>query len=179
MMFARRILAAILVAAPTAVAGIVVAQWTPLPNPLNVQWSGTKVTNTEPLWMFFLPIVALTAFGFAMAISAVIARDHKDPYRGTLYAAAVLTAGSAGACVALLAMNLGYAAPTGPAFLGSLALAPVYALLPLAVVGIRVRHRTSIGRGVAADITETLPPDPDELIDERGLLRTTVQGKAQ
>lgn len=151
MMFARRILAALLVAGPTAAAGIVVAQWMPLPNPLKVQWSGTEVTNTEPLWMFFLPIVALTLFGFALVIAAVIDRDHEDPYRGTLYVAAVLTAGSSGACLALLAINLGYAAPTGPAFLGSLALAPVYALLPLAVVGIRARNRSSIDQGIAAD----------------------------
>lgn len=144
MMFTRRILAALLVAGPTAVAGIVVIQWMPLPNPLNVQWAGTDVTNTEPLWMFFLPIAALTIFGFAMAIAAVVDRDHEDPYRGTLYIAAVLTAGSAGACVALLAINLGHTVPTGPAFLGSLALAPVYALLPLAVVGFRARPRSAI-----------------------------------
>ena len=142
MMFTRRILAALFVAGPTAAAGMVVMQWMPLPNPLNVQWSGSEVTNTEPLWMVFLPIVALTVFGFAMAIAAVVDRDHDDPYRGTLYIAAVLTTGSAGVCLALLAMNLGYAAPTGPAFLGSLALAPVYALLPLAVVGIRAQYPT-------------------------------------
>jgi hypothetical protein len=143
MMFTRRILAALLVAAPTIALAIVLVQWTPLPNPLNVQWSGTEVTNTEPLWMFFLPIVALTLFGLSMAVAAVIDRDREEPFRGTLYIAAILTAGSAGSCLALLAMNFGYAAPTGPAFLGSLVLAPVYALLPLAVVGIRGRDRAS------------------------------------
>ena len=153
MMFTRRILAALLVVFPTVAVGIVALRWMPLPNPLNVQWSGTEVTNTQPLWMFFLPIAALTLFGFAMAIAAAVDRDHEDPYRGTLYIAAVLTSGSAGACFALLAMNLGFAAPTGPAFLGSLALAPVYALLPLAVVGIRARHRSSIDQDIAEDLT--------------------------
>ena len=152
-MFTRRILAALLVAVPTVAVGIVALRWMPLPNPLNVQWSGTEVTNTQPVWMFFLPIAALTLFGFAMAIAAAADRDHEDPYRGTLYIAAVLTSGSAGACFALLAMNLGYAAPTGPAFLGSLALAPMYALLPLAVVGIRAQHRSSIDQDIAEDLT--------------------------
>lgn len=142
MMFTRRILAALLVAGPTVAVGIVVMQWMPLPNPLSVQWSGKEVTNTQPLWMFFLPIVALTLIGFALAIAAAVNRDHEEPYRGTLYIAAVLTAGSAGACLSLLAINLGYATPMGPAFLGLLALAPVYALLPLAVVGIRPRSRS-------------------------------------
>ncbi|WP_158250910.1 hypothetical protein [Cryobacterium sp. Y82] len=50
-------------------------------------------------------------------------------------------------------MNLGYAAPTGPAFLGSLALAPVYALLPLVVVGIHARHRSSIDQDIVEDLT--------------------------
>ena len=152
-MFTRRTLAALLVAVPTVAVGIVVMRWMPLPNPLNVQWSGTEVSNTQPLWVFFLPIAALTLCGFALAIAAVVDRDHEDPFRGTLYIAAVLTSGSAGACLALLAMNLGYAAPTGPAFLGSLALAPVYALLPLAVVGIHARHRSSIDQDIAEDPT--------------------------
>ena len=153
MMFTRRILAALLVAVPTVAVGIVVMQWMPLPNPLNVQWSGTEVSNTQPLWMFFLPIAALTLGGFALAIAAVVDRDHEEPFRGTLYIAAVLTSGSAGACWALLAMNLGYAAPTGPAFLGALALAPGYALLPLAVVGIHARHRSSIDQDIVEDLT--------------------------
>ena len=94
-MFMRRTLAALLVAFPTVAVGIVVMRWMPLPNPLNVQWSGTEVTNTQPLWMFFLPIAALTLVGFAMAmaIAAAVDRDHEDPYRGMLYIAAVLTAG--------------------------------------------------------------------------------------
>ena len=36
----------------------------------------------------------------------------------------------------------GYAAPTGPAFLGALAIAPLYGLLPLAVVGFKIRRRS-------------------------------------
>lgn len=150
-MFARRILAGLLVAGPTAAASIVVVHWAPLPNPLNVQWAGTEVASTAPLWMFFLPLVALSLFGFAMAIAAVIDRDHEDPYRGTLHIAAVLTVGSAGVCLSTIAVNLGYAAPTGPAFLGSLALAPLYALLPLAVVGIRARHPRSASDRASAE----------------------------
>ncbi|MBC7761131.1 MAG: hypothetical protein H7201_04910 [Candidatus Saccharibacteria bacterium] len=153
MMFTRRTLAALLVAVPTVAVGIVVMRWSPLPNPMNVQWSGAEVSSTQPLWLFFLPIAGLTLGGFALAIAAVVDRDHEDPFRGTLYIAAVLTSGSAGACWALLAMNLGYAAPTGPAFLGALALAPVYALLPLAVVGIHARHRLSIDQVKAEDVT--------------------------
>ena len=152
MMFTRRILAALLVAVPTMAVGIVVMQWMPLPNPLNVQWSGTEVSSTQPLWMVFLPLAALTLGGFALAIAAIVDRDHEEPFRGTLDIA-VLTSGSAGACSALLAMNLGYAAPTGPAFLGALALAPVYALLPLAVVGIHARHRSSIDQDKAENVT--------------------------
>ena len=56
MMFTRRILAALHVAVPTVAVGIAVMRWMPLPNPLNVQWSGTEVSNTQPLWIFFLPI---------------------------------------------------------------------------------------------------------------------------
>ena len=153
MMFTRRILAALLVAVPTVAVGIVVMQWMPLPNPLNVQWSGTEVSSTQPLWMVFLPLAALTLGGFALAIAAIVDRDHEEPFRGTLYIAAVLTSGSAGVCWALLAMNLGYAAPTGPVFLGSLAFAPVYALLPLAVVGIHARHRSSIDQDIVEDLT--------------------------
>ncbi|MFC5932066.1 hypothetical protein D6T64_01045 [Cryobacterium melibiosiphilum] len=81
MMFTRRIFAALLVAVPTVGGGIVVMRWMPLPNPLNVQWSGTEASNTQPLWMFFLPIAALTLCGFALAIAAD--RDHEDPFRGT------------------------------------------------------------------------------------------------
>ena len=152
-MFTRRILAALLVAVPSVAVEIVVMRWMPLPDTLIVQWSGAEVSNTQPLWVFFLPIAALTLGGFALAIAAVVDRDHEDPFRGTLYIAAVLTSGSAGACWALLAMNLDYAAPTGPAFLGALALAPLYALLPLAVVGIHARHRSSIDQVKAEDVT--------------------------
>jgi hypothetical protein len=106
----------------------------PLPNHVDVQWSGSQATNTQPLWMFFFPLVALTVWGLAVAIEYGSDRDHEDPHSGTFYVAAVLTAGSAGAGIALLAINMGYAEATGPAFLGALALAPVYALIPLAVV---------------------------------------------
>ena len=142
MMFTRRIYSALLVAIPTVAAGIALMQLTPLPNPLNVQWSGAHVTSTAPLWLFFLPIVAVTLLGLALAVAAVIDRDHHEPFRGTLYLAAVLTAGSAGVCLAVISMNLGYAAPTGPAFLGALAIAPLYALLPLAVLGFKTRRRS-------------------------------------
>ena len=58
-------------------AGRVVSRWTPLSNPLYVQWSGAEITNTQPLWLFFLPTAALTLSGFVMAIAAPVNRDGR------------------------------------------------------------------------------------------------------
>ncbi|WP_308799644.1 hypothetical protein [Agromyces silvae] len=142
MMSTRRVLAAFLVAAPTVAATIVLMQWRPLPHHVGVQWFGAEVTNTQPVWMLFIPTSGVTLLGLAMAIAAVIDRDRNEPHRGTFYVAAVLTAASGGVCVAILAINLDFAEPNGPAFLGTLAFAPAYALLPLAIVGIRSRRAT-------------------------------------
>lgn len=142
-MFVRRILAALLVVAPTVAAIGVLVLWAPLPDPINSQWSRGEATSTQPLWMLFAPAAALTLLGLGLALAAVVDRDRDDPFRGTLYLAALLTATSAGSCLALLAMNLGLASPSGPAFLGALALGPIYALIPLAVVAIRQRPPTA------------------------------------
>ena len=139
-MFARRILAAILVVAPTVVAVVVLVQWSPLPDPVAAQWSRGEATSTQPLWLIMLPYVAMTILGLGLAVAAVVDRDHSDPFRGTLYVAALLTATGAGLCVAILAMNFGYASSTGAAFLGALALGPIYALLPMAIVAVRRRE---------------------------------------
>lgn len=143
-LFIRRIGAALLVAAPSTALGIVLLQWVPLPAAVDVQWSGTGVSTTQPLWVFFIPIGIATLLGFGMAIAATFGNDREDSYRGTFFIAATLTAGSAGICVALLAINFGYAAPTGPAVLSSLALAPIYALIPCAVVSLGARRSSPL-----------------------------------
>jgi hypothetical protein len=140
MVKAWRIVAAILVGVPALIAAGVIIAWMPLPSDLDVQWSGAEVTNTQPLWVFFIPIVVLTAVGLVLAVTAAIGRDRGAAHRGTLFVAALLTAVSAGVGVALIAINLGYAAPTGPAVLGAIAVAPIYALLPLSVTALGARR---------------------------------------
>lgn len=133
--------AAILVGVPTLIAAGVINAWMPLPSTLDVQWSGAEVTNTQPLWAFFIPVVLLTAVGLVLAVTAAMARDREAPHKGTLFTAALLTAVSAGVGVALIAINLRHAEPTGPAILGAIAFAPIYALLPLSVVALAGRTR--------------------------------------
>lgn len=132
--------AAVLVGVPTIVADGLIIAWMPLPADLDVQWSGAEVTNTQPLWSFFIPIVLLTGVGLVLAVTAATDRDRGAAHRGTLYIAALLTTVSAGVGAALIAINLGYAEPTGPAVLGAIAFAPIYALLPLSAVAIAARR---------------------------------------
>lgn len=139
MMFVRRVVAALLVVAPTVAAIGLLIRWAPLPDPVSSQWSRGEVTSTQPLWMLLVPWAALTILGLGLAIGAVADRDRTDPLRGTLYLAALLTATSAGSCLAILAMNIGLASSSGGVFFASLALGPIYALIPLAVVAIRPR----------------------------------------
>ena len=139
MIFFRRLVAACLVAAPSAAGVLIIAQWMPLPDPIAVQWSGTDVTTSTPLWLFFLPLGTANLAGLILALAAALDRDRTGRYCGTLFVAAVLTAGSTGLCLAVSAVNLGLTASTALALLSSLALAPIYALLPLAVVAACVR----------------------------------------
>ncbi len=132
--------AAILVGLPTLIAVGVIIAWIPLPGNLDVQWSGAEVTNTQPLWAFFIPVVLLTAVGLVLAVTAAIDRDRRAAHKGTLFTAALLTAVSAGVGLALIAINLGHAEPTGPAVLGAIAFAPIYALIPLAVMALGSRR---------------------------------------
>ena len=141
-MFVRRIVAALLVVAPTVAAIALLIRWAPLPDPVGSQWSRGEVTSTQPLWMLLVPWAALTILGMGLALGAVVHRDRTDPFRGTLYLAALLTATSAGSCLAILAMNLGMASSSGAVFFAALALGPIYALIPLAVVVIRPRAAT-------------------------------------
>lgn len=140
MVKAWRIVAAILVGVPTLIAAGVIIAWMPLPSTLDVQWSGTEVTNTQPLWAFFIPVVLLSGVGLVLAVTAAIDRDRGAAHKGTLFTAALLTAASGGVAVALIAINLGHAEPTGPAILGAIAFAPIYALLPLSVVALVARR---------------------------------------
>lgn len=157
-MLARRILAAILVVAPTAVAAIVLVQWAPLPDPVTAQWAGGEATSTQPLWLTLLPSVLLSVLGLGLAIATVVSRDRSDPFRGTMYVAALLTATSAGLCIAIFAMNFGYASSTGAAFLSALALGPIYALLPMAVVAVRKRQsKRAATAHQASESTEVTP----------------------